>query len=189
MALGVRPLPRAALLLAGLGAAMALRLAAAPNSGLGGLVFTGALLLLAAAAGWRPGRLQPGPAGVGLLGAAGLILIPAWRRWAGDVPPLAFPADQLLSWALVIGAVAVAEELLLRGVLFSLLEEAAGAWAAMGVTALAFALLHVPLYGWGAVPLDLAVGVWLGGLRVLTGGVTAPAVAHTVADLAGWWLL
>jgi hypothetical protein len=46
----------------------------------------------------------------------------------------------------------------------------------------------VPLYGWGAVPLDLAVGVWLGGLRLVTGGWAAPAVAHTFADLAAGWL-
>jgi membrane protease YdiL (CAAX protease family) len=51
-----------------------------------------------------------------------------------------------------------------------------------------FALMHVPLYGWHVVPLDLAVGLALGGLRVATRGVAAPAVAHAVADLATWWL-
>ena len=54
--------------------------------------------------------------------------------------------------------------------------------------AMAFALLHVPVYGWHVLPLDLAVGCGLGALRLLTGGVTAPAVAHVGADLAGWWL-
>jgi hypothetical protein len=44
------------------------------------------------------------------------------------------------------------------------------------------------MYGWTAVPLDLAVGVWLGGLRLATGGVAAPATAHALADLAYWWL-
>ena len=34
----------------------------------------------------------------------------------------------------------------------------------------------------------LGVGLWLAGLRLATGGVAAPAIAHTVADLATWWL-
>jgi hypothetical protein len=48
--------------------------------------------------------------------------------------------------------------------------------------------MHVPLYGWGVVPVDLAAGVWLAGLRLAGGGVGAPVVAHLLADLAGWWL-
>ena len=59
---------------------------------------------------------------------------------------------------------------------------------AIAVSAVAFALLHVPVYGWSVLPLDLAVGVALGVLRVLAGSVTAPAITHVVADLAGWWL-
>jgi hypothetical protein len=39
------------------------------------------------------------------------------------------------------------------------------------------------------LPLDLAVGLLLGGLRIVSGGVLAPAVAHVVADLVGGWLL
>jgi hypothetical protein len=30
--------------------------------------------------------------------------------------------------------------------------------------------------------------VWLCGLRLASGGVAAPAVAHALADLATWWL-
>jgi membrane protease YdiL (CAAX protease family) len=56
------------------------------------------------------------------------------------------------------------------------------------MTSLAFALMHVPIYGWGVVPLDLAVGLALGGLRLATGTVLAPIAAHAVADLATWWL-
>jgi hypothetical protein len=44
------------------------------------------------------------------------------------------------------------------------------------------------VYGWAVVPLDIAVGVWLGTLRAVTGTVAAPAIAHSLADLAGWWL-
>jgi hypothetical protein len=56
------------------------------------------------------------------------------------------------------------------------------------VSAIAFAGLHVPLYGWHVVPLDLAVGMLLATLRILTGNWCAPAVAHVLADAAGWWL-
>ena len=54
--------------------------------------------------------------------------------------------------------------------------------------AVCFALLHVPLYGWHVVPLDLAVGLVLGGLRHGTGTAAAPAVTHVGADLVGWFL-
>jgi membrane protease YdiL (CAAX protease family) len=59
---------------------------------------------------------------------------------------------------------------------------------AAAIAAVAFAALHVPLSGWVAVPLDLAVGVWLGGLRLRSGGAGAPALTHTLADVASWWL-
>ena len=84
--------------------------------------------------------------------------------------------------------VASAEEAVLRGVLFDRLTRAGGIPLAIGVTTLAFALLHVPLYGWHVVPLDLAVGLGLGGLRVATRSVAAPAAAHALADLATRWL-
>ena len=51
-----------------------------------------------------------------------------------------------------------------------------------------FGLLHVPLYGWHVLPLDLAVGIVLGLLRSWTSTAAAPAVAHVVADLCGWFL-
>ena len=75
---------------------------------------------------------------------------------------------------------------MLRGVLLDAVDEAAGFGTAVAVSSLAFALLHVPLYGWAVVPVDLAAGVWLAGLRAASGGVAAPAVAHLLADLAAW---
>ena len=99
------------------------------------------------------------------------------------------PGGSFVVWAVVVTVVAVAEEVFLRGALFTAVSRATGStWWPIGVGAVVFGLLHVPLYGWGALPLDLAVGVWLGVLRSLTGSVSAPAAAHVVADLAGWWL-
>ena len=85
-------------------------------------------------------------------------------------------------------AVAAAEEGILRGVLFDRLRAHGGLVPAIAVTTVTFALLHVPVYGWHVVPLDLAVGLGLAGLRLGTRTVAAPAVAHAVADLATWWL-
>jgi hypothetical protein len=48
--------------------------------------------------------------------------------------------------------------------------------------------MHVPLYGWGVVPLDFGVGFWFAGLRLTGGGVAAPTIAHVIADLSTWWL-
>lgn len=122
---------------------------------------------------------------VGLAGAAVLCLPAAARHLAlgGYVAPTGFGR-----WAVFVVVVAVAEEALLRGSLFRLIESRSGGLAAIAVTSVAFGLLHAPVYGWGVVPLDIAVGVWLGTLRAVTGTVAAPAVAHVAADLAGWWL-
>jgi membrane protease YdiL (CAAX protease family) len=104
------------------------------------------------------------------------------------VPGLGRPAAPFLPWALITILVASAEEAILRGVLFDGLRRAGGTIPAVLVTTAAFALMHVPLYGWHVVPLDLAVGLGLAGLRLSTRSIPAPAAAHSVADLATWWL-
>lgn len=104
------------------------------------------------------------------------------------LPGLGRPAAPFPPWAAIIVVVAVAEEGILRGVLFDRLRGAGGLLTAVAVTTAVFALMHVPLYGWHVVPLDLAVGLALAGLRLSTGTVLAPAIAHAVADLATWWL-
>jgi membrane protease YdiL (CAAX protease family) len=91
-------------------------------------------------------------------------------------------------WLLVTALVAITEEALLRGVLFAHVTQLHGDRAAVLITAVAFAVLHVPLYGWQVLPLDVAVGVVLGILRLVSGTWVAPAVAHVLADAAGWWL-
>jgi membrane protease YdiL (CAAX protease family) len=178
--------------LVGLCAAVALRVqlagAAGARSQLAGVWFAAALAVVA----WcthdpsRAAVARLRPVVIGLAGAV-VLCVPAALRHvlAGrDVLPL----DGYVSWALIVTVVAVAEESLLRGSLFTVLERRHGTTAAITVTSVAFALLHVPVYGWAVVPLDLAVGVWLGALRAVSGSVVAPAVAHTAADLAGWWL-
>ena len=122
------------------------------------------------------------------LALVGLAVVGAVLGGAALVPGLSRPAAPFLSWALVTIVVASAEEGILRGVLFDRLRAAGGLPIAVAITTIAFALMHVPLYGWHVVPLDLAVGLGLAGLRLSTRTVLAPAVAHAVADVATWWL-
>jgi membrane protease YdiL (CAAX protease family) len=152
-----------------------------------GLAFGLALLALGVLAGRplsRPARVA---VPLGLAGGAVLIGLALLARAGGTGPSLA-PAAAFAPWAIVTIIVATGEELILRGALFTALERSGGVVVAVAVTSVAFALMHVPLYGWHVVPLDLGVGIFLGGLRLAGGGSTGPAIAHAVADLATWWL-
>ena len=187
---------QAALLVAGLGAIVIAR-AAAYRAGLDplalGAAFGSGLFLLAAAGGARLPTARRLVSACAAGTAVGLVLIAAGLAGpaldgVSSIPGLGRPAAAFLPWAAIIVGVAVAEEAVLRGVLFDRLWRGSGLLAAILLTTVVFALMHVPLYGWHVVPLDLAVGLALCGLRVATRGVAAPAVAHAVADLATWWL-
>jgi len=97
------------------------------------------------------------------------------------------PASAFLPWAAVAAVVATLEETSIRGVLYRRWEGEAGTAAAIIVGAAVFALIHLPRYGLGAMPLDASVGLALGGLRALTGRVLPCVVAHTVADWGAWF--
>ena len=178
-------------LLAGLVAASLARAAlnghSAASAFAAGAAFGAALVTMGAAAGWRFARPTAASLLAGVLGGAVLIALP---RLADPLMPaiIGMRPEPFAGWLLVTTVVVTGEEVLLRGALFGALERSAGPVAAVAVTSLAFALMHVPLYGWQVVPLDLGVGVWLGGLRLATGGVAAPAMAHWLADLSTWWV-
>ena len=183
------PALRTGMLLSAFAVAVALRVAVGgvgvAQSARAGWAFAGCLLLLSFAAGTRLGvtrRALP----IGLMGAA-VICAPVLVRQLLSGRPL-HSAAGLSSWAVVVVVVATAEELFLRGALYDAVNDLAGTPAAVAVGAVCFAALHVPLYGWHVLPLDLAVGVVLGGLRQLSGTPAAPAVAHVSADIAGWFL-
>jgi membrane protease YdiL (CAAX protease family) len=159
--------------------------AAGARSAAAGLLF-GALTAALAGALGAPGsrrRFRPGAVGVGLVGAAVLCLPPLLLSREPSLPAGQFPR-----WAVTVATVAIAEEVLLRGALFTALAEWRGPTMALVVTTVVFALMHVPVYGWHVFGVDLAAGLWLGALRLATRSVTAPAIAHAFADLAGWWL-
>jgi membrane protease YdiL (CAAX protease family) len=150
-----------------------------------GLVFAACLLVVALAAGTRV-PLSRRAFLVGLVGVA-LVCAPVGIEQLLTFRPV-HGTDGFLTWAAVVTVVATAEEVFLRGTLYDAVDDLAGAVPAVVVGAVCFALLHVPLYGWHVVPLDLAVGLVLGGLRQSTGTPAAPAVTHVGADLVGWFL-
>ncbi len=153
-----------------------------------GLVFAVALVLLVLAAGTRRPRVSRQVLVAGAAGGA-LICVPAVLAHVSARGLVVSTSTQgFLLWALVVAVVATAEEAFLRGALHDAVARTAGPGVAVVVGAAAFALLHLPLYGWSALPLDLAVGVVLGGLRVHAGSWAAPAVAHVGADLVSWFL-
>lgn len=186
---------RVAWLLGGLGGMALVRAAAngnsAPTAFAAGAGFGAATLGLAWLVGWRP-RILPARSmvvglAVGLVGGLVLVAVPQVTG-AGAAIGLGIHPEPFAPWVLVTLLVATAEEVLIRGALLNAAEAAFGLPVAIGLSSLAFALIHVPLYGWGVIPLDLAAGVWLAGLRLNGGSLMAPIIAHAIADLASWWL-
>jgi len=94
--------------------------------------------------------------------------------------PLAPPPTAGVLSATVVAA--VAEELLFRRLLYGCLARWGPAVAIAGSSAV-FAAVHVPAYGAAVFLLDLAAGALLGWQRWASGGWTAPAVTHVLANV------
>jgi membrane protease YdiL (CAAX protease family) len=174
-----------------LAVAVALRVAmngpGVPSAFAAGATFGLALIAVSIRAGFRARRPSLGAIGIGVTGGLILVMLPVLGRSTPGVP-IAFHPEPFVVWVGVTVIVAVGEEAILRGTLFDALTRTAGLPVAVAITSVAFALIHVPLYGWHVVPLDLGVGLWLAGLRLASGGVAAPAIAHALADLTTWWM-
>lgn len=184
-----RPVAGLPLLLLFFAAAVAVRAALTGPPGFGASPWPGVLfgVVLAGAAlvvGTRT-RINRRIVLVGL-GATAALVVPAlvFSSARASLPLAWFPG-----WMAATMLVAPAEEAFLRGVVYDAVARRRGADAAIVVAAVAFGLMHVPFYGWHALPLDTAVGVVLGVARLLSGTWVAPAIAHTAADAIGWWML
>ena len=151
------------------------------------------VLLLVAGAAWR----LPATAGAGegdvdgdeadgerralppwLVLAVGIGAFAVGRLLSGGIPPV--------EWALRAVALAtlaaVAEEAFYRRLAYGV-ASTAGPVVAIGASAFVFALVHVTIWGWGVLPLDLAAGLLLGWQRWASGGWSVPAATHVAANL------
>jgi len=87
-----------------------------------------------------------------------------------------------IAWALPLSLLAaVAEEAMFRRAAYGALERH-GPAVAIGATALAFALIHVPLYGVAVFPVDLGAGLLLSWQRWASGTWSVPAATHAAAN-------
>jgi membrane protease YdiL (CAAX protease family) len=88
-----------------------------------------------------------------------------------------------LAVAVALNALAaVDEEAFFRRSLYGLVEGRWGPVVAVVVTAGAFALVHVTVWGLWVLPLDLAAGLVLSWQRAATGRWSVPAATHVVAN-------
>ncbi len=90
---------------------------------------------------------------------------------------LSFQNDFLINLILYVIVPVVCEELFFRGVLQTALSEAAGGFAGITVSALAYALIYFDLAGF---PVYLTVGVLSGILRHVCGSVVPGMLVHAV---------
>ncbi len=117
-------------------------------------------------------RVRPGMVLATGLGAVGLAAVVSGRP----------PAAPFGAWVLPLSLLAaVAEEALFRRAVYGLLEPA-GPAAAVMLTAVLFAGLHLPLYGVAAFPVDLGAGLLFGWQRYASGAWTIPAGTHAAAN-------
>lgn len=118
-------------------------------------------------------RLNPMVAlAVGLIGV-GLAAAVAGRPAAAPLGAAALPLS-------LFGA--LAEEALFRRAAYGWLERY-GAAVAIAGSALLFAVIHIPLYGVAAFPVDIGAGLLLSWQRWASGTWTVPAATHAAANL------
>ena len=135
--------------------------------GLGKAAWRPRLLLLAAAAGALAIALPTGVA----MAAGALSFVPA------PVEPV---LRTLALSVAILAPAALTEELLLRGYPFTVLRARWGVPAAMAVTSILFGLLHLgnPGVTPTAIANVMAAGVFLAGVRIVTGSLAAAWAAH-----------
>jgi membrane protease YdiL (CAAX protease family) len=176
-----RPIALTGAGVAALGAsALALRPVSPAGAVIAVLVGTAALLVPLPA---DDSPRAPRGSAIALLAGTSAFVLVAWLapalagplgtvRWAPATAPAAVYAV----------AAAVVEEAFFRRLVYGLLRPL-GPFAALGGSAFLFAVVHVPLYGWATLPLNLAAGLVLGWQRRALGGWTIPAVTHAAANL------
>jgi membrane protease YdiL (CAAX protease family) len=109
-------------------------------------------------------------------GVAGVVLAAVLTGEAAGLP--------LGTWTIPLALLAaVTEELLFRRLAYGALAQRSETLAVL-VTGTAFALVHLPLYGVSALPVDLGAGLLLSWQRWASGSWTVPAATHVAANLS-----
>jgi membrane protease YdiL (CAAX protease family) len=96
-------------------------------------------------------------------------------------------AGALVAAVGLMASVAVTEEILLRGIVFRLVEEMAGTWSALGFSAALFGVLHLvnpDATIWGAAAIAIEAGVMLAAAYLATGSLWVPIGVHFGWNLA-----
>lgn len=112
---------------------------------------------------------------------AGILWLPGFFRVSG-----------LNEWIVIVPTLGLAvfhgvfEELLIRGIVFRIMEESLGTWLALGLSALIFGALHLanPNAGrWGAAAIATEAGIPLAAGFVLTRRLWVPIGMHIAWNL------
>jgi len=141
---------------------------------------------------WRFGRVSTFSIAATLVIAVGscavLVIFHVSNRYALGVLPMLVP-HRMLGSVFIAGVVvsvlnALFEEVVFRGVFFDAIEAPCGDWVAVAATAAIFGYAHMHGYPSGPLGALLAgiYGLALGWLRVVTGGIGLPVIAHITAD-------
>jgi membrane protease YdiL (CAAX protease family) len=107
---------------------------------------------------------------IGVLALFGGYEITGWGSLAGTLTVIG-----------MMCAIAVAEEVLFRGVIFRLLQNRWGSWLALSVSAVLFGLVHLINPGatlWGAAAIVIEAGLMLGAAYLVTGSLWLPIGLH-----------
>jgi membrane protease YdiL (CAAX protease family) len=108
----------------------------------------------------------------------GIVAFAFGRLMGGGHPPAEMTARVLALSTLA----AVAEEALFRRVVFSELVPGGAGLAVLGSAAL-FAVVHVSVYGFWVLPVDLGAGLVLSWQRWASGSWAVPAATHVIANV------
>ncbi len=114
--------------------------------------------------------------GLGAFGAGRLLAV-------GAVPVAPF----VLRSVALNSLAAVSEEAFFRRFAYGLAAARRGPAVAIGTSAAIFAAVHVTVWGWAVLPLDLAAGLVLGWQRWASGGWSVPAATHVAANVLAVW--
>src|SRR4051812_47873695 len=137
------------------------------------------VLLLAGGLAWpRRADVPAGVAGALPVLALGVTAFVVGRIVGGGHAP-----QPLVLRVVLLGSLAaVAEEVFFRHFVYDALLPGGTALAVVG-SAVLFAAVHVTVYGWWVLPIDLAAGLVLSWQRWATGSWKVPAVTHVLANL------